>query len=314
MRGGPMGTILAFLIGGLLFISVGKCYAELTPALPLAGGEIAFAYKAFGTGFSFLTGWMLAFGYVTLGPFETTSLGWLFEFIVPSMRSAPLYELGGFGVGWSSILPGLAIGLLVMYINYRGVKNSATFQLVSTVVLLACAVLFSVVAFTKGSFSNLQPLFAGSGSFLDNFGGFLAVLAVVPWFLAGFDAIPQAAEESGTSVDPKMLGRAVIVSIIGGAFFYALVITAISTVMPWQETVGFEMPPVEVFTAAFGMDWVSKMVLFTGFLGLITSFNGIFLAATRVLFAAGRGGLLPEWFGVVDDDLFLIPVGAAEVQ
>ena len=300
-RGGPMGTILAFLLGGLLFIAVGKCYAELTPALPLAGGEVAFAYKAFGTGFAFLSGWMLAFGYVTLGPFETTSLGWLFEFMVPSLRSEPLYELGGFGVGWSSIIPGVVIGLIVMVVNYRGVKNSATFQLISTVVLLVCALIFTVVAFTKGSFSNLRPLFSGSGSILDNIGGIIAVMAVVPWFLAGFDAIPQAAEESGTSVNPKTLGWAVIVSIVGGAFFYALVIAAISMTMPWEQAVDFEMPPVEVFTAAFGLDWVSKMVLFTGFLGLVTSFNGIFLASSRVLFACGRGGLLPAWFGELDE-------------
>lgn len=299
-RGGPLGTSLAFLVGGLLFISVGKCYAELTPALPLAGGEVAFAYKTFGTRFAFLTGWMLAFGYVTLGPFETTSLGWLFEFLVPSLRSAPLYEVGGFGVGWSSILPGVVIGLFVMYINYRGVKNSATFQLISTVVLLSCALIFTVIAFSKGSVSNLRPLFSDASTWTGSLSGIIAVLAMVPWFLSGFDAIPQAAEESGTSVNPSALGWAVILSIVGGTLFYAIVTVAISTTMPWQQAAELEMPPVQVFTEAFGMNWVSTMVLCTGFLGLVTSFNGIFLASTRLLFACGRGGLLPAWFGVLD--------------
>ncbi len=35
--GGPMGAMLAFLIGGLLLLPVGACYAEMTAALPLAG-------------------------------------------------------------------------------------------------------------------------------------------------------------------------------------------------------------------------------------------------------------------------------------
>jgi hypothetical protein len=34
---------------------------------------------------------------------------------------------------------------------------------------------------------------------------------------------------------------------------------------------------------------------------LITSFNGFFIAATRVLFATGRGGLLPRWLGDINE-------------
>ena len=49
LKGGPLGSILAFLIGGLLLTLIGLCYAELTTAIPVAGGEIAFSYKAFGT-------------------------------------------------------------------------------------------------------------------------------------------------------------------------------------------------------------------------------------------------------------------------
>ena len=41
--------------------------------------------------------------------------------------------------------------------------------------------------------------------------------------------------------------------------------------------------------------------MLAAFFGLITSFNGFFIAATRVLFASGRGGLLPEWFGDVNE-------------
>ncbi|MEN8164070.1 MAG: hypothetical protein ABFS37_08070, partial [Acidobacteriota bacterium] len=44
--GGPFGTMIAFLLGGLLLVFIGQCYAELTPAIPVAGGEIAFTYKA----------------------------------------------------------------------------------------------------------------------------------------------------------------------------------------------------------------------------------------------------------------------------
>jgi len=298
-KGGPLGTVTAFLLGGLLIATIGKCYAELTPALPVAGGEIAFSYKAFGTGPAFMTGWFLCFGYVSLGPFETTSLGWMFELLVPSAKSAPLYAIGGFEVGLSSILPGLAIGLYIIILNYRGVKNSARFQVISTVLLIGCGIIFVSISIAKGSFSNMRPLFSAGETLRGGFWSIVAVMGLVPWFLAGFDTIPQVAEESGETVQPEKMGKAIVVSIVFGALFYATIIGAVSLCMPWEESIQLEMPAAGVYQAAFGYLWATKLVLITGVLGLITSLNGIFIAATRVLFAAGRGGLVPRWFGEV---------------
>ncbi|MGB6864207.1 MAG: amino acid permease, partial [Candidatus Aminicenantaceae bacterium] len=77
IRGGPLGAILGFILGGLMLTVIGLSYAELTPAIPVAGGEVAFAYKAFGSGLSFLTSWFLTFAYISLCPFEAVAIGWL---------------------------------------------------------------------------------------------------------------------------------------------------------------------------------------------------------------------------------------------
>jgi amino acid transporter len=52
---------------------------------------------------------------------------------------------------------------------------------------------------------------------------------------------------------------------------------------------------------AFGYDWAADIVLFAGILGLITTLNGFYLASSRIVFALGRGGLLPGWFGDVHE-------------
>ncbi|MBN1225218.1 MAG: APC family permease [Candidatus Aminicenantes bacterium] len=298
-KGGPLGTALGFFIGGMLIITIGKCYAELTPAIPVAGGEVAFAYKAFGTGTAFMTGWFLAFGYVFLGPFETTSLGWLFELLFPGLRSAPLYSIGGYDISFSTLIPGLAVGIFIIILNYLGVKNSAKFQLISMMLLIACALVFTIVAVFKGDLSNLKPVFSAGETFKGGLWSTVAILGMVPFFMAGFDTIPQVAEESGEKVEPKKLGKAIVLSIVIGSLFYCIVILGVSSCMPWKEAVKLEMPSAGVFQAAFGYVWVTKLVLITGFLGLVTSLNGIYLAATRVLFASGRGGLMPHWFGEI---------------
>ena len=298
-EGGPIGTVLGFFIGGMLLITIGKCYAELTPAIPVAGGEVAFAYKAFGTGTAFMTGWFMAFGYVSLGPFETTSLGWLFELFFPGLRTAPLYSIGGYDISLSTLIPGLGIGVFIIVLNYLGVKNSAKFQLISMILLMACALVFTAVAILKGDLSNLRPIFSAGETFKGGIWSTVAILGMVPFFMAGFDTIPQVAEESGEKVEPKKLGSAIVLSIVIGSLFYCIAILAVSSCMPWKEAVLLEMPSAGVFQAAFGYVWVTKLVLITGFLGLITSLNGIYLAATRILFACGRGGLMPRWFGEI---------------
>ena len=63
---GPVGAAIAFAIGGLLMLVIGLCYAEVTASLPVSGGEVAYAYKAFGTSKSYIVGWFLVFGYLSV--------------------------------------------------------------------------------------------------------------------------------------------------------------------------------------------------------------------------------------------------------
>lgn len=44
-QAGPVGAIVAFVAGGTLMLVIGLCYAEVTPMLPVSGGEVAYAYK-----------------------------------------------------------------------------------------------------------------------------------------------------------------------------------------------------------------------------------------------------------------------------
>ncbi len=300
VRGGPLGAITGFVVGGLLLIFVGLCYAELTPSIPVAGGEVAFSFKAFGIGPSFLTGWFLSLAYIILCPFEAVAIGWLIEYLVPALRTKSLYMIGGFPVSFLSIGTGVFLTLLIIYMNFRGVKTSAQFQTITTAMIFICVVAFTITALIRGSFSHMVPLFAGGTSLTAIGASIIAVLGIVPFYYSGFDTIPQGAEESRVKLNPRDLGKAVIVSILVGAAFYGIVILALSLCMPWQETIKYEMPTANAFQVAFAYTWATRLVLFAAFLGLITSFNGFFIAATRIIFAAGRGGLLPKSLGDVE--------------
>jgi amino acid transporter len=58
--------------------------------LPVAGGEVAYAYAAYGTGKAYLIGWFLAFGYMAVSAFEAISVGRVAAFLMPSLDVVPL--------------------------------------------------------------------------------------------------------------------------------------------------------------------------------------------------------------------------------
>ncbi|HPE32209.1 MAG TPA: APC family permease [Parvularculaceae bacterium] len=305
-EGGPLGAMLAFALGGLLLLPVGYCYAELTSALPLAGGELSFSYFAFGKLAGFLTAWALALNYVFITPFETIAIGTLMETLIPGIATDALYFVGSGGadsrVALSTIIPGLIIGVLLLWLNYSGAKSSTRFQLILVYGMIACTIVFTGAALLKGDVSNLHPLFAaheGTTGWAAIGASIVSVLVVVPFFMAGFDTIPQAAEESGAAMNPRQLGVAILISILAGTCFYVLIILAVSISMPWTVSSKLPMTTAAVFKEAFGYEWAAKLVIFTAVLGLISTLNGMYIAASRLIFSLGRGGLLPHWFAGV---------------
>lgn len=299
-QAGPAGAVLAFLIGGTIMLCIGLCYAELTPMLPVAGGEVAYAYKAFGTFKAFVVGWALAFGYVSISGFEAISIGRVLSYLVPSMDRWPLYTLAGSTVYASHLLLGLACTAAITWINWAGARAAGQLQIGLTFVFVAVTAIFIVAGFSAGDSAHLAPLFADAGEG-GAVAGLLAVLVTIPFWFVGFDTIPQGAEEASGSVRPRMLAVLIVASILAAIAFYVLVILSVSMLGPWQTLAAADLPAAHAFEAAFKSPWLRDLVLIAALLGLFTSWNGFFLAGSRVLFALGRGRMIPASFGETHD-------------
>ena len=293
---GTGGAMLAFVAGGVLMLLIGLCYAELTPMMPVTGGEIAYAYKAFGTGKAFLVGWFLAFGYLSVSAFEAVSIGMVLGYLFPSLNNAPLYDVHGTTVYAPHLLLAFVFTAFIAWINYRGVQIAMMVQVVLTALLVGCTLLFVGAGITEGSFENLNPLFSGETPSA-SFKGFLAVFVMAPFWFVGFDTIPQAAEERSPGQSVSKLGLYIVLAIVGSTIFYILIMLAAGMVAPWSETVKHDLPTAAAFESAFESQIMVKLVLSAGVIGLLTSWNGFFIAGTRVLFALGRGRIIDGRFG-----------------
>ncbi len=59
LRAGSLGTVIAFSVGGTAVIFISLTYAELASAMPRAGGEHVYTYRARGYTPSFIASWAI---------------------------------------------------------------------------------------------------------------------------------------------------------------------------------------------------------------------------------------------------------------
>ena len=168
LRGGVLGGIFGFAIGGALLLPVAYVYGRLVRAIPDAAGEIAYTAKVFPTSVSFATGWMMTLAYFIVCPWEAVAVGKIAAYILPALDSMPLYQIAGQPV----YLPRLTVGLLLTgfltALNYRGIRLSAIFQNWTAFGTIVLVIVFVSFGAAKGATQNFPPLFT-HGAFVSRY-------------------------------------------------------------------------------------------------------------------------------------------------
>lgn len=304
--GGALPALLAFVIGTLLMIPVGFCYAELTPAMPVAGGVVAFTYRAFGKFPSFIAGWFVVLAYVNVLPWEAIYINDVLGMMFPILKSGePLYTLGGAGIYPIALVVGIVVSLIVIWINWVGSKVAIRFQTICTALLAVTGILIIIMALIKANPSNLLPVYqnVGKGTHTNFLGGLFAMLASAPFFLAGFDTIPQGAEEGSKGLNFKNLGKVLLIAIMAAGGFYCIMILSTGMAMPWIQFAEQARPAVSImfrslYPGIIGqvMYWIS---LVAALAGLFTTWNGCYIAGARLIMGLGRARFLPGFFSKI---------------
>jgi amino acid transporter len=300
-QAGPLGAILALLGGGSVMMLVGLCYAEMATMLPVSGGEVAYAYELYGVKTCFATGWFLALAYISVTAFEAISVGWIASVLFPGIKGATLYASRGEPVQLGSLLLGLGGMVVLSWLNYRGARSAAIFQDLLTYGLIILSAAFISAGIVWGQAANLEPLFQRSEAG-PAWRGVLSVLVTAPFWYAGFNVIPQVMEERAPKTSLRLAGRMILLAIGIAALFYSLVILACSMTMPWERLLALELPAAGAFEAAFDSPALAKVVLLAALLGLVTTWNTVFISASRVLFALGRARVISAALARVHSD------------
>lgn len=290
-QAGWIGAIIAFLIGAVMCIFVGLCYAELTPALPCAGGGMVFAYRGLGYGGAWIAIWATAFAYIGVAAWEGIAISTAIDYVIAIPKVGYLWTLAGYDVYLSWCAVGMAIAVGIIAVNFMGAKSAALFQNIATAGLTLVGVLFILGGTVVGHTEYMGDMFT-TGK------GLIAVLIMAPAMYVGFDVIPQSAEEM--NIPLKQISRILILSIFMAAAWYILMCFGIARACPPAIRDNGAVPVADAMAYLFnGAIW-GKVLIVGALCGILTSWNGFIVGGARAMFAMGRAKMLPPVFGKVN--------------
>lgn len=296
--GGPLPAAFGYILALVLMLPVALCYCELCSMLPVSGGGMAYAFRAFGDEVAFISGWAAFGAFITIIPWEAIYVVDILSIMFPWLKAGrPLYTLAGAEIYLGHIIVGTVISIVLYLINRKGVSSSASLQRILCLALVGAGFLAMIFAGAKMEFSNFTPVYQNMGVGTHNsfIGGALSILASVPFFLAGFETIPQGIESAGG--EAKNIGKTVVFTVVLACMFYAVLLVTLGGALPWTEFVKFDNPSAALMFKELypgGLGTVLYALILSGAIcGLITTWNGFMMASSQILMAMARVSIVP---------------------
>ena len=312
--GGPVPAMIAFLLGAIFLVPIGAVFGELTAAIPISGGIVEYVDRSFGRVPSYITGWLLALGNGILCPWEAIAISTLVSDMfggLPGLewlRAVKLYTILGADVYLIPTIIALGFAAYVIFLNFRGASSAAKLQAFLTKALLCGMLLAMGISIFTGSPDNAMPVFsqvtnAGGGepatTSTNLFAGIVSVLVLTPFFYAGFDTIPQQAEEAAEGLNWNKFGKVISLALLAAGGFYMVCIYSFGTILPWHDFVEQPVPALACLKNINMILYVIMLCIAT--LGPMGPMNSFYGATSRIMLAMGRKGQLPESFAQVDE-------------
>ena len=289
-------ALVCWIVGGIVSILGGLCFAELGAEMPVTGGMTTYLAKAYHP----LAGFVNCFS-----GFLLTASGSIASLALAAVT--PFQEEFAFS---EPVTKAIAIGLIVLFtiINLRGIKTAAAIQNISMVLRLVPLVLVIVLGVFAG---KSQPDLSLATAFTtDTPPTFFNIVKVIGyatfaslWAYEGWTNLNTVA---GEMKRPKRdLPLAIIISMGGIMLIYTLFNFAVYRIIP-QAEVNSMIADGNIYlgkTAAFNvMGSFGKWIVLIGMaVGIVGTVNGDCLVFPRTYYAMARGGFFFKKCGEVND-------------
>jgi ethanolamine permease len=278
------GFVIAAILMALMYFALVLSMAEMSAAIPTAGGGYSFARQAMGPIGGYLTGLAILIEYALAPAAIVIFIGAAVEALT-GINGVWVYALFyAFFIGIHLIGVGEALKFMMV------ITGLAVFAILATAVALMSefksSLLFDIAVTDAAGASTFMPM------------GWYGVWASLPfamWLFLAVEGVPLAAEEA---VEPA---KDVPRGIIGAMLF--LLLTGTIVVVLCAGTAGASatgkssIPLVDALNVC-GSHHLAVVVNVLALAGLVASFFSIIYGYSRLVFALSRAGYLPVFLSL----------------
>lgn len=288
-QAGPLGAIIAYLIGAFVVYLVMACLGELAIAYPVSGAFHIYASRSIGPATGFTTAWLYWLCWVVALGSEFTASGILMQRWFPGV---PV---------WLWCLIFAAVLFLLNAISARVFGEAEFwFSLVKVVAIVALIVLGGAAIFGFTPLSAEHPpaiLFSNfetpEGLFPNGISGVVVTALAVFYAFSGSELIGVAA---GETKDPaKNIPRALRSTVLRLVVLFVGAIAVIAAILPYEDASVTSSPFVDVFQYV-GVPYAPDIMNFVIITALLSAGNSGLFSCARMLFSLAEEGHAPKAF------------------
>lgn len=286
-QAGPLGAVIAYLVGAFVVYLVMACLGELAIAYPVSGAFHIYAARSIGPATGFATAWLYWLCWAVAIGSEFTASGLLMQRWFPGVDVWV----------WCVVFAAILFGLNAISSRFFG-ESEFWFSIVKVGAIIALIVLggAALLGFQPLSESGNHPFLfenfnTSGGLFPNGFSGVLVTALAVFYAFSGSELIGVAA---GETTDPaRNIPKAMRSTVIRLLIFFVGAIAVIAATVPFDQVGLDESPFVTVFSSV-GIPYAADIMNFVIITALLSAGNSGLFSCARMLYSLSDEGHAPK--------------------
>ncbi|HJW00956.1 MAG TPA: amino acid permease [Arthrobacter sp.] len=288
-QAGPLGAVLAYLVGAFVVYLVMACLGELAIAYPVSGAFHIYAARSIGPATGFATAWLYWLCWAVAIGSEFTASGLLMQRWFPDVDVWV----------WCLVFAAVLFSFNAVSARFFG-ESEFWFAIVKVgaiigLIVLGGAALFGFRPLSDGGshpflFENFNT---AGGLFPNGSTGVLVTVLAVFYAFSGSELIGVAA---GETKDPATaIPKAMRTTVIRLLIFFVGAIAVIAATIPYTE-VGLNGSPFVTVFSAIGIPFAADIMNFVIITALLSAGNSGLFSCARMLYSLADEGHAPQVF------------------
>lgn len=282
-QAGPLGTLIAYAISGVIIYSIMLSLGELASYFPHTGSFGDYAYRFINPATGYTIFWLYWIGWVISAGVEYIAIGFLMQYWFPSV---PVY--------WWVV----ACAVIVFLLNSFSVKIFAEGEFILSLIKTVAVIIFLLIGvigicyhFYLNGFSGIFEnfYFKEGGFFPNGVGAVFGTLLVVIFAFAGTEVIGVAVGE--TKNPSEVMPKAIKATLLRLIVFFLGSVFIISVFLPMNDSTITQSPFVGVLERIQlpflhnGIPYAGSIMNFIIITALISTANSGLYGASRMIYA-----------------------------